>query len=115
MAAVKVYNQTPNSVTHIAPDNAFSNEAQEKIIDLLMSRDTAQEESAIKPKFKIGQLVRLKDIARDHFTKSNIPLYQANKYRIEAIVKTAPLPSYKLTSADGSIHLPATVSQALLQ
>lgn len=115
LAAVEAYNETPSAITHIAPRMSFSDSAIAKIIDHYMERDIKQEMSSVKPKFKLGQVVRLKDTARDKFTKSSTPLWLADKYKIDSIIRTTPLPSYKLTSHDGGIHLPATVSQALLQ
>lgn len=112
--AVKIYNSTPSAVTHMTPEHSLTAKAQTALIEHYMERDAKQQESSVQPKFNIGQLVRLKETVRSHFMKASSPLWHANQYRIAGIVRTVPLPSYKLTSVDGLIHLPATVSQALL-
>lgn len=113
--AVKIYNSTENSVTKLQPENSFSKEAQAHIIDRLMVRDVHQEEKAIAPRFRVGQIVRLRKGFQQHFIKSGSPLWREPQFRVSSIIRSIPMPSYQLSSIDNLAKLPSTVTQSMLQ
>lgn len=117
--ALDVYNSTVHSSTGVAPKNAHLKQYQEEIFKHQLYRDGKAFErgSRSRPKFKNGDIVRLKKNFAEAgvFTKSNEERYTQDQYRIAEVHYTLPLASYTLTTLDGSIYLPGTFSEIYLQ
>lgn len=111
LKAVSIYNETPHSETGIAPTEAFSANNRAKIIERQMRKQLTQSMHAIKVKFSIGQLVRLRNIKISAFSKSGDETYSHDLYRITAIKRDSPQPSYHLQSSLTGVSLPGTIPQ----
>lgn len=115
LRAVENYNASKNSFTGEIPNESFTPEAKARIIAKFMNRDIRQLESSRQPKFHLGQVVRLKRHFLKQFEKAGTPLWQAQQYKITGIVRSHPVAGYQLSSLDGLIQLPSTVTESSLQ
>jgi len=107
--AVEIYNAEVSSATGEKPKvAAVSEQAQGRIIERILLRNQKAIEKSKKPRYKLGDWVRLRRNYDDEaFAKSSKPRWSNELYRVVGVKYTMPLSSYHLQSSDG-ISLPGT-------
>ncbi len=108
MQAVKIainsHNSSPTKrLGNLAPDD-ITKDKQGHVLSLRLKRRLELESKAPTP-MAVGQLVRLRKTGT-RFTKSNMPKYSRDVYKIDSLLPHSPTPGYRLRSVSTHSVLP---------
>ena len=107
-SAIASHNATPtDNLGGLAPDEVVADQ-QGFVLNERLNRKLELESKVVdKPRMKVDQLVRLKE-PKSRFSKSNLPSYTAELYKIDSVLEHSPTPGYKLRSERTHALLPGS-------
>ena len=113
--AIASHNSTPsNEIGGLSPDQVVP-EKQGEVLNVKLRQKLELESKMIDvPRLSVGQLVRIKE-ATSNFTKSNIPKYSKEVYKVEKVLPHSPTPGYVLRSTSTYAVLPGSFNYYQLQ
>lgn len=114
--ATVIYNEQVHGVTGEKPIEAIASvDVRRRVLDRILMRNMKAVEQWKKPKFKVGDLVRIKEEYQENaFAKSSKPRFTRSQYRVVGIKSTAPRASYYLESVLDKARLPGSFSSTWL-
>lgn len=115
-SSIASHNATPTANLGDLSPNEVTEDKQGFVLNERLKRRLELESKVVDmSRFKVGQLVRLKE-PKSRFSKSNSPTYSAELYKIDSVLEHSPTPGYRLRSERTYALLPGSVdySQILL-
>lgn len=114
--ATIIYNRQVNRVTGEKPVDALSSmDVRRRVLDRILLRNMKAVEQWKKPKFKVGDKVRIKEEYQENaFAKSSKPRFTGAQYRVVGVKNTSPRASYYLQSLSDNSRLPGSYSSSWL-
>ena len=112
--AIASHNSSPSSkLGGLAPDDVTLAQQAQVLKIRLKKRLELQSQVIDAPQLSVGDLVRIREIGK-LFTKSNIPRYSQQVYKIDKLLPHSPTPGYRLRSTSTYALLPGSFNYSQL-